>query len=181
MKRIGFWTTEAKPEPEESEGEEGADGIEKGIVRRGGAAGDEGLVDFVHDGIASSDRKSGDAPGPAPAFAIAANAAINQEAENKIFGEVGALADEMVDEIELILREPGEEPVNEGRQDAGGVFGRERVGGEREDDASPGDGRPPGAKPCGDQQFVKAWLHFRQLRGGTGIAPGLVRHDVFLW
>jgi len=177
LQRIGFWTTEAKPDPEHGEREEGADRVEKGIVRRSGAAGDEGLVNFVHDGIARGDGKGGDPPGPAPAFAIASDAAINQEAENKIFGEVGAFADEMVHEIELILREPGEEPVNDRRQDVGCVFGRERVGGEREYDAGPSDGRPPRAEPGGDQQLVKAWLHFRQLRSGTGIAPGLkVRH-----
>src|SRR5580700_1703195 len=80
---------EAEPKVKGGEGEEGADGIEKGIVGRGGAAGDEGLMDFVHDGIARSDRESGEAPGPAPAFAIAADATVEQEAENKVLGEVG--------------------------------------------------------------------------------------------
>lgn len=95
--------TETEPEKECGEGEEGADGVEKGIVGRGGAADDEGLVDFVKARIDCGHKPGGKAPGPAPAFAIAANATIEQEAKDKIFGEVGAFANEMVNEIEAIV------------------------------------------------------------------------------
>ena len=113
LKRRRFRAAEAEPEPEGGEGEERADGVEKGIVGRGGAADDEGLMDFVHDGIAGGDGKGGNAPGPAPAFAIAADAAVDQDAKNKILGEVGALADDVVNEIELVFAQMGEKPFRE--------------------------------------------------------------------
>ena len=94
---------EAEPEEEHGEGEEGADGVKEGIVGGGGAADDEGLVDFVEAGISGGHKPGGKAPGPAPAFAVAANATIEQKTEDKIFGEVGAFADEMVNEIEPIV------------------------------------------------------------------------------
>ena len=124
----GFWAAEAEPEPEGGEGEEGADGVEKGIVGRGGAADDERLMDFVHDGIACGDGEGRDAPRPAPAFAIAADAAVDQDAKNKIFGEVGALADDVVNEIELVFGEMGEKPFHEEGKNRCGVLGREGVG-----------------------------------------------------
>src|ERR1700675_1887352 len=106
-------SVQAEPEVEDGEGEEGADGVEQGIVGRGGAAGDEGLMDFVHDGIACGYGEGGDAPGPAPAFAIAADAAIDQETKNKIFCEVGAFADDVVNETELVFGEVREKPLYE--------------------------------------------------------------------
>ena len=163
----------AEPEVQSGEGEEGADGVEQGIVGRSGAAGDEGLMDFVEDGVACGDGQSRDAPGPAPASAIAADPAVDQEAEDKIFSEVGAFADDVVDEIELVFGEMRKEPFHEEGKNCRGVFGGEGVGGERENDAGPSDGGPPGAEPRGDEQLVETGLHLWKLRGGTRIAPRL--------
>ena len=141
---------------------------------------DEGLMDFIHDRIAGSEGQGGDAPGPAPAFAIAADAAVDQEAENKIFGEVRAFADDVVNELELSFGEMGKEPLHEERENGRGVVRGEGVGREGEDDAGPSNGGPPGAKPGGNQQLVKVRLHLRQMRGGARIAPGLFSHDALL-
>src|SRR5579864_6950558 len=171
---------EAEPEPEGSEGEEGADGVEKGIVRRGGAASDEGLVDFVHDGIACGHREGGNAPGPTPAFAIAPDAAVDEEAENEIFGEVGGLADDVVDEMELVLGEVRDEPFHEEGENGGSVFGGEGVGGKGEDDAGPGNGGPPGTKPRRNEKLVQPRLHLWELGRGARIAPRLFSQDASL-
>jgi len=141
---------EAEPEVEDAEGEERADGIEKGIVGRGGAAGDECLMDFVHDGVACGCGESGDTPGPAPPLAIAADAAVEQKTKHKIFGEVRAFADDVVNEIELCFGEMRVKPLHDNGENRRGVVGREGVGRESENDASPGDGRPPGTNPGGD-------------------------------
>jgi len=130
-------------------------------------------MDFIHDGIAGGDGEGGDAPRPAPAFAIAAHAAVDQDAKNKIFGEVGALADDVVNETELVFGEVGEKPAHDWGENVRGVLGGERVSRERKDDAGPGDGWPPGPKPGGNEEFVQAGLHFRQLWRGPGITPGL--------
>jgi hypothetical protein len=171
---------EAEPEIDGGNGEEGADGIEKGIVGRSGAAGDKGLVDFVHDGIAGGDGEGGDAPRPPPALAIAADAAVDQHAKNKIFGEVGAFADDMVNEIELVFGEVRKKPVDEGGEKACSVLGREGVGRECEDNAGPGQSRPPRAKPSWKEQLMEARLQLGELRRGARIAPGLFRHGTFL-
>ena len=96
---------------EDKVGDEGADGIDEGIPGGGGAAGDEGLVDFVEAGIADGDDEGGDAPGPVPAGASAADRAEKQNAEDEIFGEVGALSDDVVDVNDLAVREVGQEPA----------------------------------------------------------------------
>src|SRR5579871_2960274 len=72
-------------------GKEGADGVEQGVPWGGGAASDEGLVDFVEAGVAGGDDEGGDAPGPVPADAGTADAAEKQNAEDEVFGEVRGL------------------------------------------------------------------------------------------
>jgi len=80
------------PEAYESGCEEGASGVEERVPRRSGAAGDEGLVNFVEAGVTRSDGERGEGPGPAPAFAVAAEAAKEEEIEDEVVGEVGGLA-----------------------------------------------------------------------------------------
>src|SRR5438552_9864335 len=92
----------AEPHPQHDKSRKGADGVEQGIVWRGRTAGDEGLVNFIQNGISRGAEECRDAPRPAPAFAVAAHAAIKQQTKNKIFCEVRGLADEVMDELELI-------------------------------------------------------------------------------
>ena len=144
-------STEAKPEKEGGEGNESADGIQQGIVGRGAAAGDESLMNFIEAGVRSGGEPCEKCPSPAPAGAIAAETPEEQEAKNKIFSEMRALADEMVDEVELMRVEMREQPVDEGQEHGRGVVRGEIVGREREDEASPEESRPPGAQPAGNQ------------------------------
>lgn len=171
-----FTLAGAKPEPENGEGEERADGIEEGIIRGGFAAGDEGLMDFVESGIAGGDKERGESPGPAPARAGTSNAAKEEKAKDEVFNEVGRFANVVVDQPKLRVGQTGYEPAENGLQDRGGVLRGEGVGGHDEDDDSPQESRPPDSHPRGDQQLFEARLHFRKLGSGTRIAPGLVRH-----
>jgi hypothetical protein len=84
-------------------GKEGADGVEEGVPRAGGSAGHEGLMDFVEAGVAGGDDESGDAPSPAPAEASAADGAEKQNAEDEILGEVGGLADDVMNVSNLVM------------------------------------------------------------------------------
>jgi hypothetical protein len=148
----GWWGffTEVEPSEEGEVGEEGADGVEEGIPWAGGAAGDEGLVDFVEAGVAGGDDEGGEAPRPAPADAGAANGAEKQNGEDEIFGEVGALANDVVDVGDLAVGEVREEPAQERLDEVAGVFLREKVGGHPEDESGPEEGGPPGAQPGGN-------------------------------
>src|SRR5260370_385629 len=80
-----------------------ADRVEQRIVSRCGAAGDERLVNFIQDGISCGAKKCREAPRPAPPFAVAAHSAIQQQAKDKIFHEVRALSNEIVDRQKLIF------------------------------------------------------------------------------
>src|SRR5882762_2603896 len=92
----------AEPYPQHAQGGESADRVEQGIVSRSGTAGDERLMNFIQDGISRGAEKCRDAPRPAPPFAVAAHAAIKQKIKNKIFREVRALTDEVMEEFELV-------------------------------------------------------------------------------
>jgi hypothetical protein len=50
-----------------------------------------------------------------PAFASAAEATIEQDAKNKVLGEVRAFANEMVDKFELMRGQMGKKPFHEER------------------------------------------------------------------
>lgn len=126
-----------EPSEKDQVREEGADGVEQGVPGGGGAAGNEGLVDFVEAGVAGGDDEGGDAPGPVPADARAADGAEKQNAEDEIFSEVGALSNDVMDMDDLVMREVGEEPAEKRLDDAAGVVGGEDVGGHEEDPASP--------------------------------------------
>src|SRR5437879_3642367 len=113
----GARPAEEKPEEEDDGCDEGADGVEERVPGRSGAAGDEGLVDFVERGIACRDRKGGECPRPAPSNARAAHTAKKKNIEDEIFREVRGLADVMVNDVELIGGQRAEEPVNNGDDD----------------------------------------------------------------
>ena len=165
-----------EPGEEREVGEESADGIEQGIPRSGGAAGDERLVDLVEAGVASGDDEGSKAPGPVPTFAGSADAAEKQDTEDEIFGEVGALANEVVDVGDSMMAEMREQPSQERLDDAAGVFGGKEIGGHEEDPARPEQCRPPGAQPARDQRRGEARLNFGECGGGAWVAPGLVGH-----
>src|SRR5260370_647391 len=82
-----------------------ANRVEQRIVSRSGTAGDERLVNFIQDGISRGEEECRKAPRPAPPLAVAAKAAIEQQAKDKIFREVRALSNEIVDRLKLIFRQ----------------------------------------------------------------------------
>src|SRR6266705_3358313 len=86
----------AEPHPQHAESGESADRVEQRIVSRGRTAGHERLVNFIQDGISRGAKKCREAPRPAPPFAVAAHATVEQQAKHKIFREVRALSDEIV-------------------------------------------------------------------------------------
>src|SRR5579859_6861371 len=93
---IALGASEAEPEEDQYGRHKRANRIEKRIPRRSRPAGHEGLMNLVERRISCCDRKCGQSPRPAPPGAIAAHTAKNQDAKNKILGEVRGLAYEMV-------------------------------------------------------------------------------------
>ena len=167
----GACPAEVKPEEEEEAGDEGADGVEERVPGRSGAAGDEGLVDFVERGIACRDRKSGECPRPAPSNARAAHTAKKKNIEDEIFCKVRGLADEKVDDGELVFGKGGKEPAKNRQDNRGSMIRGKGVGRKSEDATGPDDCRPPGAQPGGNERH--AFSEFVEFRGGARIAPGL--------
>src|SRR5260370_2883180 len=117
----------AEPHPQHNKSREGADRIEQGIVRRSSTAGDKRLMNFVQDGISRGAEKCRDAPRPAPPFPVAAHAALKQKTKNKIFCEERALADEVMDEFELIGSKRRIHPAQDGFTHPTGVLRGEGV------------------------------------------------------
>ena len=94
-------TMQVKPKPDDAESEKRTGGIDQRVVGRGLATGDEGLVDFVERGVAARDEERSQSPGPAPADVAATNATEQKHTEDEVLGEVGALANVMMDELKL--------------------------------------------------------------------------------
>jgi hypothetical protein len=165
--------SEAVEGEEEKEGDQGAGGVEKRVPGGGGARGDEGLVNFVEAGIGGGDEPGGGGPRPAPVGAAGADAAIEKNEEDEVFGEVGAFADEEMEVVDGVGGERGQEPAENGFDDGAGVEGREGVRGEKEDEKGPEDGGKPGTKPGGKKGFGRdAIADFVEIGGGARIAPG---------
>src|SRR5882757_10489668 len=158
-------------EKDEDECNGGSDGIEEGVPRRGRAADDKGLVDFIQRGVSGSDGKSEEGPRPAPAGAIATGSAEEEQIENEVLGEVSGLADEIMEFVNLMAGKRTEKPTESRLDDGAGVCGGKSVSGERENDRRPKQGRPPGAEPGGNERG--ALTDLVEFRSGARIAPGL--------
>ena len=70
--------------------------VNEHIAHGGGAARNERLVIFIERGIARNDQNRHQRPAQVHAFFAGANAAQDQHAENEIFGQVCAFADDVV-------------------------------------------------------------------------------------
>ncbi len=161
---------------ENEEGDEGPSGVEEGIPGGSVARRDEGLMDFVEGGVGCGDEPCGEGPGPMPADARTANAAVEQQIENEIFGEVRGFADEEVDGVKSRFAEGGREPAENDPENGGGVFGGKSVRGSGEDDGTPEQGGPPGAEPGGSHGFGRdAVSDLAEGGGGPRFAPGFGR------
>ena len=124
-------------EIKDQDSRERADGVEQGIIRGGGTAGYERLVDFIERGVDGGGEPGGESPKPAPTLALAAHSSIQQNTENEILGEVCRLADEAMDGLEPVVGQARNQPVQERREDRGGVLCRKAVGGHQEDHDRP--------------------------------------------
>src|SRR2546430_12369795 len=156
---------------DEDECNGGSVGVEDGVPRRRRQAGDKCLVDFIQRGVSGSDGKSEEGPRPTPALAIVTGSAEEEQIENEILGEVSDLTDEIMDFVNLMAGKRTEKPAENRVDDGAGVCGRKSVSGGRENDRRPKQGRPPGAKPSGDEPG--ALTDLIEFRGGARIAPGM--------
>ena len=138
-------------------------------------------MDFVECGIACGDGESGEAPRPAPAFAVAAHAAEKQQIENKIFGKVCGLANVVMVGVEGFGGSERKKPVEDWADDSAGIIGGEGICGECEDDTGPNHGRPPSAQPRGNHLRCRhAAANLVELRCWARITPGLFGQEKLL-
>src|SRR5258707_15771006 len=158
-------------EKDEDERNGGSDGVEEGVPRRGRAADDKGLVDFIQRGVSGSDGKCEEGPRPTPALAIVTGSAEEEQIEDEVLGEVSGLADEIMDFVNLMAGKRTEKPTESRLDNGAGVCRGKSVSRERENDRCPKQGRPPGAKPCGNERG--ALTDLIEFRSGARIAPGL--------
>jgi hypothetical protein len=135
--RLACGSPPAEPHPQHDKGGECAGRIEQGIVRRGCAAGDERLVNFIQGGVSGGAEKCREAPRPAPSFAVAAHASVKQQAKNKVFRKVRAFADEMVDEFELAGGQRRNQPAQDRFEYPASVLRGKSVCRHREDKTRP--------------------------------------------
>src|SRR5260370_26501652 len=134
-------------------------------------------MDFVEGGIAGSEEEGGESPGPTPADAGAANATIEKQAKNDIFGEMGRLTNVVVDHVKLFAGQAGYEPAEDGLEERGGVLRGEGVGGHGEDNGGPEESGPTGAQPRGDQQLLEARFNFWDVPRRQRVYPGVIQHE----
>src|SRR5260370_28417628 len=130
-------------------------------------------MNFVQDGISRGAEKCRDAPRPAPPLPVAAYHALKQKTKNKILRKVRALADEVMDEFELIGGKRRVQPAQDGFKHPTGVLRGEGICGHREDEARPQYDRPPGPQPGGHSRRPQARLNLWQLGSRARIAPRL--------
>src|SRR5207248_5529929 len=89
-------TRTAEPQPQDRERHKRSGGVKQRIVGRSRAAGDERLMDLIESGVASCDKQRSQAPKPSPTPPRSAHRPKQQHAENKAFGKMGALPDEVM-------------------------------------------------------------------------------------
>jgi hypothetical protein len=70
--------------------------VDQYIANGGGAAGNKGLVKFVEAGVGGDENDNEKRPAKMSFPAAGANAAKQQQAEDEIFGEVAALANDVM-------------------------------------------------------------------------------------
>jgi hypothetical protein len=169
----------AVEEEEEDEGAEGGGGIEKRIPWRSGAGRDENLVNLIQSGITGGNQPGNDRPGPVPGAALSvgsAKAVIEKEAEDEVFAEVRAFADDVMNEIESTRRDRRKQPVEKGFDDAAGVSGGKGIGRKKRNDRGPEKSGPPSAEPVAHARFRRG-RRVRLVEAGVGLrgAPGFGR------
>lgn len=138
-------------EPEEEQGGGGTGGIDQDVSYPALAGGNEGLVEFVGDGVEDRDRESqgGGAPGEgrvrfvtsaAPGFVKGAK---EKQGEDGVFGDVSGLAHHMDDRVQVVLGDVRHKPADDGADDAGRTMARRSVARRGKDEGHPEKNRQP--------------------------------------
>ena len=83
---------------------------------------------FVQRGVSRDNENRQQGPAQMHLTTSGADTAQDQQAQDEIFGEVRALANEVMDFEERSHRSAGEEPVKEWNDDAAGIFRGEQAG-----------------------------------------------------
>jgi len=133
--------------PEDEDAEGAAEGVDDDVVEGGTAAGDEALMDFVGAGVEEDhdDGPAGLAPIPrAGVFArVLAFGAPEEDGAEGVFRDVSAFAGDEDTGPHAFFGNPGQQPVNEGLQDARGTADGAAVGGAEKNQRHPQQRRQP--------------------------------------
>ena len=132
---------------------------------------------FVGSGVSRGDEQRGGSPSPAPSRAASSHRAVEQQAKHKILRKMRALANEVMHQVILALRQPGDQPAQDRLEEPFRVFRGEGIGRHREDHARPHNRRPPRPEPPESSRCWRLRADFREAWCGTRVAPGLRVHD----
>ena len=97
---------------------------------------------FIERGIDGRDKKAHGEPA-AESQLILAKGPGKKRGENRVFGEVGAFADNELDKSNGCIRNIGIEPAEERTDEPRSVLRREEIGGADENENHPGEDRQP--------------------------------------
>ena len=119
--------------PKDKHADNGAGGVDEDVGDHGGAGGDEDLVEFIARGVEEDDEDGDGSLAPAPGSRVAthglADGAPEKQTEDRVFREVAAFADGMVNGFDVRLRHVRKQPMQERFNQAGGMGVRLGVGG----------------------------------------------------
>ena len=132
---------------------------------------------LVGNGVSRGDKQRGGSPGPAPTRAASSHPAKQQHAKHKILRKMCALAEEVMHQVILALRKPGDQPAQDRLEEPFRVLSGKAIGRHREDHARPHHRRPPRPEPTERSRRGGVRADFREAWCGTRVAPGLLVHD----
>ena len=134
-------------EPEQAQTDGAAAGINEHINDGRFAGGDKALVKFIGGCVERGDEQGDAGLRPKPGAGILpdgpAQGTPDEQAEDGVFGEVGALAHEGNEMRDGVFRQEGEKPAQERPDDAGGMLEGRGIAGRAEDERHPEKNRQP--------------------------------------
>jgi hypothetical protein len=132
---------------------------------------------LVGNGVSRGDEQRGRSPSPAPTRAASSHRTKEQHAKHKILGKVRALADDVMHQVILALRQPGDQPTQDWLEEPFRVLRGKSIGRHGEDHARPHHRRPPRPEPPERSRRGSLRADFRDAWCGARVAPGLLIHD----
>ncbi|MEY2521324.1 MAG: hypothetical protein QOF24_3083, partial [Verrucomicrobiota bacterium] len=116
--------------------------IDQNVPGRAGSRSDVGLMKFIERGVSGSDKEAND-EGTSDSRLTLAKRPEKKGGEYRVFGEVGAFADNELDGSNGCIRNIGSEPAEERTDESRSVLGGKQVGGADENKNHPGQDRQP--------------------------------------